>query len=239
MSNNALLAEQLRLLDAKFTGKRRGEAPDDWPEQDDHVSFLVISLEVLRGLSFLVALITAFLDDAGDNLMVILGGILALEIGYRLVRPDDRPWRKRLFRKGKFHHGVIVQCNNQAFDSDLENPVPGTVLYSSDPLLGSDLEALQELAGKVAGLKYQDRRTMADDVGALAWQLYHEMCPNPRMAVPASLGAPAGTWIADVSIHPGDHTTAEGSLPVLALAQSDHWAATQVVPGELLDKIGL
>lgn len=232
-------ANQLQRLEQYFSGKRKGDPPDGWPEESGHVSFLVTSLELLRLLGFVIAVIIAFTDDDGNKLMTMLGGLLVLEIGYRMVRPDDRPLRKKLYRKGSFHHAMIVQCNQAAFSAAHDEPVAGTVVYSLDPSLDTDVAALRELAGKIADLKFQDRRNMAEDVGALAWRLYHEMCPNPRAPVPASLGAPAGTWLADVTLHPGDRTTELDSLPVLALADGEHWAVTQLVPGKILDQAGV
>ncbi len=233
------VAQLLQRLEQEFAGMRKENPPDGWPEESEHVSFLVLSLELLRLVGVVVLVLLGVFGTDGTEVVILLVALGLLEGGYRLVRPLDRPLRKKLYRKGRFLHAALVQGNPQAFDPELDEAVPGTVVYSFDAQLGTDPEALNAVASRLYSLREQDRSDMPEEVGALAWRLYHEMCPNPRQAVPASLGGAPGTWVADVTIHPGDRFTALGGLALLALPAGDHWAGTQLVPGAFLDRAGV
>jgi hypothetical protein len=150
-----------------------------------------------------------------------------------LTVPKCTRRRKKLGRRGQLVPGAIVQVNGMWYEPDNQDPAPGSVVISFDPVAAEQPGRVQDVARALAALKRADRRVLPDDQVELAWDLYHEMGPLPSKPVPASLSQGLqDCWLVTTPLPPRPLRHGD-ELIVLALRGDPSHEAVAVLPEEI------
>lgn len=166
---------------------------------------------------------------------LIVFGSLCLLLS-KLTVPARERRRKRLFQDCLVVPAWVVQANNHWFAADNKEWWPGNVVFSLDAGAAIEPQRLRLVAGALARLKHQDRRTLPPDQVALAWDLYHEMGPTRTLPVPPSLCQDlqplcmASVWL------PPDPLLHGEALLALVLAGDDAPDAVAMLPQQLMQE---
>jgi hypothetical protein len=146
---------------------------------------------------------------------------IALRYGWRLLRTKKERQRLRMRRRGQLVPVAMVQANERFFDEGNTESWPAAVLLSFDPRANGRPKEFAELAGRLRGLRFVDRRTIPFEHAEIGWRLFHEMGPVRSARVPEDLTGGLR-----------DCVLASAILPAAPLVLDGHmWALA--TPGEL------
>lgn len=187
------IAARLRELDGKGElDKLLGESDDSMPWSDiveilQWPAMIGIAIHVWQ-LANVASATKASPSSAEIGWLCLLVLVaLGLRYGSRFLRTPKQRLRRRLRRRGLVVPAAVVQVNNAFFAEDNDRAWPGSVLVSFDPTVVDRIETLARVAKRLFTLKRADRRTLAPDHAALAWNLYHELGPTKALPVPADI----------------------------------------------------
>lgn len=141
---------------------------------------------------------------------------------------------RALFSEGMIVPAALVQANDDLFDPEGEEDLPGAVLVSFDPYYTRHPAALVRLASSVFSWKHTPFDRLPPDARRIGWDLRTELVGLPPRPVPPAVGGRPDTWLVDVHFR-------RDALPkrwierriFFVLARRDAPQPAQLVPTEL------